>query len=195
MNRKAYTTFQISKICNVTHRTVLSWINQGKIKAFKTPGGHSRVREEDLFDFLKQYNIPIPATLKELTVDVLIVDDEPDILSLIEQNILQHAELKNRVVTHKSQNGIDALMYVGKNTPRIVILDICLPHIDGFEICKRIRENKETSDCYIIAISGYNCEESQKKALAAGANEFFPKPFNFNDLCSSVAVIVKKALQ
>ena len=55
---KTYTTFQIADICNVRPTTIIKWANQQRIKAYTTPGGHRRIRESDLLDFLKKYNFP-----------------------------------------------------------------------------------------------------------------------------------------
>lgn len=191
MAEKAYTTFQISKICHVTHRTVLSWINQGKIRAFKTPGGHSRVCEGDLKVFLEEYNIPFPDDMKTTKVDVLIVDDEDEILFLIEKYLTKTVEFADKIRVNKCKNGVDALMMVGKNPPDIMILDICLPNIDGYEVCRRIRSNEDTKDVCILAISGHNVEVTREAIIEAGANDFLPKPFDMDVLGASM----KKLLQ
>ena len=58
--KKPLTTFEVSKICGVVHSTVSKWSNEGKLTAFKTPGGHRRIRLIDLLIFLKIYNILVP---------------------------------------------------------------------------------------------------------------------------------------
>ncbi len=58
------TTYEVSKLCNVTLATVVNWIGQGMIPAYKTPGGHRRIKREDLIEFLKKYKMPIPEELK-----------------------------------------------------------------------------------------------------------------------------------
>ena len=105
MAEKAYTTFQISKICHVTHRTVLSWINQGRIGAFRTPGGHSRVCEGDLKKFLEEYNIPFPSDMKSTKLGLLIVDDEENISFLIEKYLLKEKTFKDRLNVSQCTNG------------------------------------------------------------------------------------------
>ena len=63
MTEKAYTTFQIAKICGVKSTTIISWIKKRKMEAYVTPGGHMRVKESDLIAFLKKYGLPIPEPL------------------------------------------------------------------------------------------------------------------------------------
>jgi len=63
MKRTVYSTYEIGKICGVTMQTVIEWEKKGKIIAFKTLGGHRRILEADLLDFLKTNKIPIPVKL------------------------------------------------------------------------------------------------------------------------------------
>lgn len=190
MTEKAYTTFQISKFCNVNHRTVLTWIKKNKLKAFKTPGGHSRIRESDLLAFFEEFSIPIPDELKQAKSHVLIVDDEENILNLIEDAIKSISDLQDKVVITKCTNGIDALMMIGKEQPNLVFLDICMPYLDGYEVCKRVRSNPDTKDIEIIAISGKLIPEAEHKIIAAGADDFIAKPFTIETLQSKVREVL-----
>ena len=61
--KKIYSTFEIAALLNVGPSTVISWINEGKIEAFRTPGRHRRVKKENLLAFLKQYEMPVPDEL------------------------------------------------------------------------------------------------------------------------------------
>ena len=64
MRRDALTTFEIADFCQVTHRTVLQWITAGKLKAFRTPGNHSRVKISDCIEFMNKFGMPIPTALE-----------------------------------------------------------------------------------------------------------------------------------
>ena len=65
MKKNAYTTCEIGEICGVTIQTVIQWEKNGKLRAFKTLGGHRRIREADLVDFLKANKIPLPDKLEK----------------------------------------------------------------------------------------------------------------------------------
>jgi excisionase family DNA binding protein len=190
MKDRAYTTFQISKICKVTHRTVLSWINQGKIKAFKTPGGHSRVREKDLRSFLVEYGIPLPDDMQKKLINILVVDDEKEILFLIQKNLTEDETLKEKITVATCESGLDAMMAIGKTPPEVIILDICLPNLNGYEVCQRIRSNPDLKNTFIIAISGEYVENASHKILAAGANEFLSKPFEMAELRKMIQKVI-----
>jgi excisionase family DNA binding protein len=195
MSDKAFTTFQISKICKVTHRTVLSWINQGKIKAFKTPGGHSRVNEKDLKAFLIEYNIPLPESMHASPVEVLVVDDEKEILFLIKKSLCEDEALQNKIIVNTCENGLDAMMHIGKSKPGIIVLDVCLPNLNGYEVCERIRSNPELKDVCIIAISGQNLPDTREKILSAGAHAFLAKPFEMSEIKKAVKRALTGCLQ
>jgi len=80
---KIYTTYQIGKFCQVNIRTVIRWIETGKLKAYTTPGGHRRVKWSDLINFLTQNRMPIPKELEEgRKKKSLVVDDDPDFLEI-----------------------------------------------------------------------------------------------------------------
>lgn len=175
----------------MNHRTVLSWIKQDKIKAFKTPGGHSRVREKDLVSFLKEYDIPLPDAIEAKVPVVLVVDDEPQITKMISKALTSDNEFSAGLQVEISTNGIDALMKIGKNPPDIIILDVCMPNLDGIEVCKRIRANPDTKDIEIIAMSGINVEQTQKDIMAAGADDFIGKPFEIEELLKKILNTLK----
>jgi two-component system response regulator VicR len=82
-NEKPLTTGEIADLCHVHLRTVLQWIHDGKLKSYRTPGNHSRVKVDDYIIFLKQYNMPIPDSLSSRgnTRKVLIVDDDANMVS------------------------------------------------------------------------------------------------------------------
>ena len=83
MPEKIYTTYQIGKFCQVNIRTVIRWIETGKLKAYSTPGGHRRVKWSDLITFLTQNRMPIPHELEEAKrKKILVVDDDIDFLEI-----------------------------------------------------------------------------------------------------------------
>jgi excisionase family DNA binding protein len=64
MDTRVYSTYQVAAFCHVHHTSIIHWVNENKLKAYTTPGGHRRICEEDLVAFMKQYGIPMPEELK-----------------------------------------------------------------------------------------------------------------------------------
>ncbi|OGS24659.1 MAG: hypothetical protein A2297_07650 [Elusimicrobia bacterium RIFOXYB2_FULL_48_7] len=184
------TTYQISKLCKVDLSTVIDWINQGKMKAYRTPGGHRRIKMEDFKSFLKEYNMPVPGDIgAELKPTILIVDDEPAVLKMITA-VIRKIDPGIRVET--ALDGFDAGRKIIDFHPWLVVLDLSLPGIDGFEVCKRIREDKRLDNMKVLAVTGYNSPENRKQILACGADEYMAKPFDTDVLAETINKMINK---
>ncbi|MCK5491593.1 MAG: excisionase family DNA-binding protein, partial [Candidatus Omnitrophica bacterium] len=83
MYKNVYSTHQIAEICHVHYTTVIIWIEDGKLNAYTTPGGHRRIKKPVLVEFLKKYNLPLPEELLTSHMRILIVDDDADYLEEI----------------------------------------------------------------------------------------------------------------
>lgn len=183
MNERVYTTFQISKICAVDITTIMAWVDEGKLKAYRTPGGHRRVLHHDLIGFLKKYNMPIPRDVDDSSKKVLIVDDDPITVRLISR-VLSKLETKLQIET--ALDGFEAGQKYESFLPDLVILDVLLPGVDGFRICRNIRTDKKNTNVKVIAISGVDAESTKSKILKCGADAFIPKPLETNQLTDLV---------
>ncbi|HCJ67808.1 MAG TPA: histidine kinase, partial [Elusimicrobia bacterium] len=159
MAEKTYSTFDISEICGASPTTVADWIDAGELKAFYTPGGHRRVRKDDLLEFLKKYAMPIP---KELLEDgrkkILVVDDDQAIINLITRFL---KKLPEKYQFASAMDGFQAGQKLSEFEPDLIILDLMLPGIDGFQVCRNIRSNEKTKEMKILAITGYDSPENR----------------------------------
>ena len=183
-----YTTFKISRICGVNPTTVQNWVKENKLKAFQTPGGHRRVQREDLVAFLDKFGIPVPPELVQKPPLILIVDDEVDILDMIE-DLMQSAETDVEVA--KAQSGIEALLMIGERKPELLILDLKMPGMNGYEVCRKLKSNSGTRNIRIVAISGDHSSIVKEQIMDAGADLFFTKPIDvveFRKLCFKLLV-------
>ncbi len=183
MDEQVYTTYQISKICSVDITTIMAWVDDGKLRAYRTPGGHRRVLHRDLVSFLKKYNMPIPRDVREGGQKVLIVDDEPMTVRLITRAL---AKIDKDLQIETAHDGFEAGQKLETFHPDLVILDILLPGVDGFRVLKNIRNHKNNQNIKICVISGVDIETTKAKALKAGADAFIAKPFNFDQLLDVV---------
>ena len=102
---------------------------------------------------------------------ILVVDDEPNARSLL-RLILVRAGFEVLV----AQDGYEALKVVQDKIPDVMILDIMMPGIDGFEVCEKLRSNKDTATLPIIMLSARADPESVTKGLRVGATKYLTKP-------------------
>lgn len=182
MRKKAFGTHDIARICQVTPPTIGRWIEEGKLPSFKTAGGHRRVWGEDLAVFLKSHNIPVPAGLGAAP-RILIVDDEPEMRRFIHRVLT--TRFSNAEV-HEAADGFDAGHKIATLMPSLVILDLRLPGMDGFKVCRTVRADPAFKDVKILAISGVGVDEARRMILDAGADAFMPKPFDSTELEAGV---------
>jgi excisionase family DNA binding protein len=178
-----YTTFEISQICGVNPTTVQNWVKGKKLRAFQTPGGHRRVRREDLVSFMKEFGMPLPAELMQGPPLIQIVDDESDIIDMLEA-LMRSGDDEVRVA--KAQNGVDALLMIGESKPDLLILDIMMPGMNGYDVCKKLKSSPGTQNIKIVAISGDHSPAVKERILSAGADLFFTKPLEivgFREQC------------
>src|SRR5258708_27772402 len=111
-----YTTHEVSRLLHVNPRSVINWIEQNLLPSYRTPGGHRRIRREDLLAFLRKHQIPTPQSLVEEKFSVLIVDDEKEIADLV-QAFLQR---QGGYEISSALDGISALIEVGRLKPDIL---------------------------------------------------------------------------
>ena len=179
------TVFKASKQCNVSPKTIINWIESGHITAYKTVGGHRRIKQTDLIAFMTKQGIPFPEdTSIEKRTRILVVDDDPIIVETIVQS-LEEDEHDYEVIS--ASDGFEAGIQVNHFKPHLLILDIMMPDIKGYEVCKKIKGDEETKDIKIIVLSAYLDEEKFKKMKEYGADVCFSKPLPLPQLKEEVA--------
>jgi excisionase family DNA binding protein len=183
-DKSIYTTHEVSRLLHVNPRSVINWIEQSLLPSYRTPGGHRRIRRDDLLAFLRKHQIPTPESLVEGKFNVLIVDDELEIVDLMKTFLLRQGGYD--VAT--ASDGITALLEVGRAKPDLLILDIMIPGVDGIEVCRRIK-NDSNNRTIIIAVSG--SAEHENDILRAGADAFMVKPLDLERLQSEARRLLR----
>ncbi len=120
-------------------------------------------------------------------IKVLVVDDEPNIILSLDFLIR-----KAGYELYIARNGQEALHTAQEHKPQIIVLDIMMPDIDGFEVCKRIKANPDTSEARIIFLSAKSKIEDVKKGMELGADDYITKPFSTKHLMEKIKEIAEK---
>jgi two-component system alkaline phosphatase synthesis response regulator PhoP len=118
---------------------------------------------------------------------VLVVDDEQHIIELIQFNLESNGY---EVIT--SENGEDAIVIAEEEMPDVIILDLMLPGIDGFEACKRIRNNEKTRKIPIIMLTAKGEEMDKVLGLELGADDYLTKPFSVRELIARIKAVLRR---
>ncbi len=114
-------------------------------------------------------------------VKILIADDEPNILLSLEF-LMKKAGYE----VYIARNGSEAMDILAAQRPDLVVLDIMMPDVDGYEICRHIRSTKELEGAKVIFISAKTKDVDIAKGLATGADEYIPKPFSTRFLMNRI---------
>ena len=118
---------------------------------------------------------------------ILIIEDEPDISELIEYNLTQ---LGYNIIA--SNNGEQGIEITRKHLPDLVLLDLMLPGIHGIDVCRILKNDKDTSDVSIIMLTALGQDEDIVKGLETGADDYVTKPFSFPVLEARIQSVLRR---
>ena len=118
---------------------------------------------------------------------VLVVDDEPDIVALVVYHL---AKAGYRVSS--AMNGTDALAVATRERPALVVLDLMLPGLSGFEVLERLRTTEATANVAVLMLTARREEADRIKGLAIGADDYLTKPFSPQELVLRVKAILRR---
>jgi two-component system alkaline phosphatase synthesis response regulator PhoP len=118
---------------------------------------------------------------------ILIVDDNAQNLELLEAYL---EELGARVIT--ATNGHDALAKVATDRPNLVLLDIMMPKMSGFEVCKKLKSDPATKDIAVFMVTALHEAGDMERGVEVGADDFLTKPVNRVDLISRIKALLSR---
>lgn len=119
-------------------------------------------------------------------MDILVVDDDPYV-----QRSLSFVFRKEGFEVEVASNGEEALKKTRELKPKIIFLDLMMPKINGFDVCRAIKSDKELYDCYVIILTAKGQEVDKERGLREGANDFITKPFSPKEIVAKVRSILK----
>lgn len=178
--------------------TIRYYTDIGLLKAaMTTEGGHRLYEEVSTLDRLNKVKKMVAKgmTLPEIqaqidremaTKKILVVDDEPEIVDFIR-------DLLTDTVPHQFEaatDGFSAGRLVHVFSPDLVILDLLLPGVDGFQVCKMIRDDAETKATKILAMTGYDSAEIRNKIIASGADDYVGKPLEYHQTLDKICKLL-----
>ena len=185
-----YTTFQVARKLGVSPPTVVNWVNSGRMTAHRTPGGHRRITLDDLTAFARQHNYPLPPDLSVTLPSahkVLIVDDEPDFSSMVRE----YLTLKGGYDVEVADSGFAAGLTVARFRPSVILMDILMPDMDGFDVLRMLRDDPETRGIPVIACTAYRDPQIDDRVRRESFNGYMQKPLNLPRLLEVIAEAIR----
>lgn len=164
--------------------TVRQWAQKGWIKAETTAGGHRRFLLPEVERFARERGLSLQFPGNQ-NMSILIVDDNVELakyLAELLQNIDQPIDIE------LASDGFEAGRKVESFNPDIVLLDLMMPGLDGFEVCKRLKAETSTQSIRIIAMTGFYSNENVARIIQAGAEICLAKPFKAEALLDAIGL-------
>ncbi len=162
----------------VSLRTAQLMVEQGVLQAWKTAGGHRRILLESVRRYLRERERG--GTLpRESKLSILVVEDDA-ILREAYRHVIAHWELP--VSVRLAENGFDALVMIGREIPDLLISDLDMPKLDGFEMLRKLRANQDLKAMDIIVVSGLDPAEIARRGGLPADLTVLAKPVPFHEL-------------
>jgi excisionase family DNA binding protein len=176
---------QAAKYLGMAQSTIRKWSDTGRLPAFYTPGGHRRYRRSDLDTFLERGGAAAPPRRGEGRRLILIVDDDERLREFVRVNL----EMEGYSV-REAASADEGLAALDEEPPDLILLDVMMPQVDGWEMLRRVHERHGVGAIPVIMFSGKVDEDSLRTAASRGAQGFIGKPFNPQQLIESTKQLV-----
>jgi excisionase family DNA binding protein len=180
---------EVAELLMVNPVTVRQWAARGLLRSLTTPGGHRRFLLSDVEEFARSRGATPVARKSGRPDRILIVDDDPNVSRLI-AGLIQERDA--RVETEIANDGFEAGVKVESFRPHALVLDLMMPGMDGFEVCRRLRARPTLNHIRIVAITGFPSPENVDRILAAGADACLPKPLDSERLLLELGLTAQK---
>jgi len=183
-----FSALEVANICGVANQTAINWIKNGYLEAYSTPGGQYRVYADDLISFMESRNIRLPKMLldyvaKKTNSKILIVEDEIGLNTVIKQYFEKNL---SNVDVFQAFDGFEAGTLISTKKPDVIILDLNLPGVNGFDLCRKINQTDSFGNPAIIIITALQDSEIEKQIEEIDSVCFFRKPIVLSELMQAV---------
>jgi excisionase family DNA binding protein len=165
------TTWQAARYCGVSPYTVRNWVNSGRLPAFRTPGGHRRIRRPDLDAFLEAHAMPLPAEFRGGGRRLLFLV-APGQRRLAEMAARWSPDFEVEVPSSAFEAGFAFLAF----RPHFVLVDLSDERWDGLEICRRLYRSAETAHVRVAALLPSEDAEALEALEESGVQGHFTLP-------------------
>lgn len=173
----------------VSLRTVQLWSEAGLLEVWKTTGGHRRISRDSVERLLaRRPSIPEveAAPVEDPSLRILVVEDDPAVLRVCERQMARWP-MKPLVIT--AQNGFEALVRVGLIKPDLLVTDLHMPEMDGFQMLQQLRKMSELADVTIVVVTGLDAADIEARGGVPEGIPILPKPIPFDRL-RDIAMVV-----
>lgn len=189
MNKNFFTTRTAAQLLGLSVRTIQQWVEKGRLKGWKTPGGHRRITRESVARELEATAATAAAVAQAQALPVLIVEDDAALLKLYS---IQMSRWPFPVTVYTAPNGYEGLVMVGEVAPHLLVCDLRLPGVNGFQIVRYLSSMERHNDMAIVVVSGLPPEEIEAHGSLPPCIELLGKPIDFARLQEIAGALHKR---
>lgn len=175
---------EVAELLMVSPVTVRQWAQKGRLKAMTTPGGHRRFLRQEVERFVREHGLST-RTDRDDSLRILIVDDDAQLTRYL---VALLSGLSADVVVDTASDGFEAGRKVQIFQPHVILLDLMMPGLSGFDVCRTLKDEPATKPIRIIAMTGYPTQENIDLILAAGAETCLAKPLEPGLLLDAIGI-------
>ena len=172
---------QAARFLGVAQSTIRKWSDQGRVPAFYTPGGHRRFRRGDLESFLARSG---PGR-QQTGPAVLLVDDDERMRELVRMELEREG-----YDVQEAASADEGLASIETRKPELILLDVMMPHVDGWEMLRQIQERYGVGSIPVLMFSGQVDQAGERQAASSGARGFVGKGFDLDELVDQAKTIL-----
>lgn len=181
--KKYLTPAEVAEWMMVSPITVRQWADKGWLPALTTAGGHRRFAREDVEKLANERGLQ---TVKgDEPLRILIVDDDVQLAEFLQELLTTTDSSIEIDIAH---DGFSAGQKVRTLRPHVVLLDLMMPGMDGFQACTSLKQSSDTKDIRVIAMTGFPSPDNVERICAAGAEACFAKPLNSKELLALIGI-------
>lgn len=177
--KKYYTTKEAADILNVAVSTIQLWANNGLLDVRTTVGGHRRIARSSVEEMLSKSQLATKEEQGRSQLSVVVVEDDAQQQRLYEKHIIAWG-LGTKLTTAK--DGYEGMLKIGSMLPDVVITDLMMPNVDGFQMVKALKDVPELSHTTIIAVSALEASDVRARGGLPQGVHLLTKPIVFSDL-------------
>jgi excisionase family DNA binding protein len=176
---------EVAELLMVNPVTVRQWAARGLLHSLTTPGGHRRFLLRDVEEFARSRgSTPAPRNSGR-PERVLIVDDDSQVGLFVFEMIRTRDP---KVAIEIARDGFEAGVKVESFRPHALLLDLMMPGMDGFEVCRRLRARPTLNHVRIVAMTGFPSPENVERIMSAGADACLRKPLDAEQLLAELGL-------
>ncbi|RAL22290.1 hypothetical protein DL240_10585 [Lujinxingia litoralis] len=153
LEKEVYTTFEAAKICNANITSIKNWIEQGELRAFRTPGGHFRIERKVLDDFLTRHRMPNPFASQRQR-RVLVAHPDRGLVERVQ------ARFGDKIEYDSAGDALDALLKLGQWQPDVAVIESSLAGLDVFSLCEKLGSYEDLAATELVVICGEDAVEA-----------------------------------